>query len=192
MIYRITLSSNPKSILVILLAVLLPTAGVLSFQILPSFISVVLVILGVYLSYQLFKFLKNIFLSSIEVSEYGMKFRITAKETASLSWESISFAGMCRQEKMKPSVFLYNETDDRLLTIPSEYTNFENLLIELKEWLPIEIVEIELSRSETIRDYLRDKLGLEGKEPDNDDEVEDDKLSGDDEQEIEETSEEDD
>ena len=78
------------------------------------------------------------------------------------------------------------------------------ILVSKKEnILPIEIEEIELSRSETIRDYLRDKLGFEGKEPDDEDEadedeadedkveddkVEDDKLTEDNEQEIEETA----
>ena len=164
MTYRITLSSNPRAILLIIFVVALPVGAVLSFFALPIFLGIILTILGGYMAYFLGKYVYNIFISRIETSDEGIRFKMTRKESSSLRWDQISHAGHCEEERSKPSAFVYSEDEDKLLTIPGEYSGFTELVAELRRH--VEVSEIELAHGETIAGYLRDRVSLDEKEND--------------------------
>ena len=165
MTYRITLLSNPKSFLLILLIVVFPVGGILSFFVLHPLLSVIILIVGSYLSYSLIKFLRNILVSRITTGEESVTFRVSAEEASELTWDSITHAGVCQQTRNKPTAYIYNETEDKLLTIPSEYSGFDGLISEIKERISVEFEEFHLQRTESIGDYLRAKLGVDISEP---------------------------
>jgi hypothetical protein len=167
MTYRITLSSNPKAILLIVFAVAIPVGAILSFFVLPIFLSIVLTVLGGYVGYFLGKYVYNIFISRIETSDEGLRFQTTKKESSSLRWDQISHAGHCEEERSKPSAFVYSEDEDKLLTVPGEYDGFDELVATLRKHVKVD--EIELEHGETIASYLRDRMGLKEQDDDTED-----------------------
>ena len=168
--YRITFASNPRSILVIFLVLILPAAGIVCLLFLPPFVGIVVILVGGYVAYQLVKFLINILTSRIETSEQGMKFTLNRKETTFFAWVDLTHAGYCTQAKNRPFIFLYADEDDRLMTVPDEYEGFSNLIDEIKDHIEIETVE--LAPGETAGRYLQSKLGI--KTDKEDDESEED------------------
>ena len=158
MTYRITISSNPKTLLLIIFVVALPVGTILSFLVMPIFLSIILTILGGYVSYNLAKYVLNILASRIDTSDEGLSFKMSRKESSSLRWEQISHAGYCEEERSRPSAFVYSEDEDRLLTIPSEYSGFRDLVAELRSHVTVE--NIQLDPSDSIASYLRDLLGV--------------------------------
>lgn len=153
MTYRITVSSNPRSLLIIFIVVVLPVTGVLSIIFLHPVVGAIITVVGCFFSYQLSKYVINIFKSRLDTTDEGLVYKMSAKESASLAWEEISHSGYCEQEGAKPFVFVYSEVNDRLLSIPNEYDGFDRLVEELREKLDLK--DVKLKATETITDYLK-------------------------------------
>ena len=79
MTYRITVSSNPKSLFIILLVLALPTVGFLSFFLLPIFLSIILTIVAGFFSYHLGKYVVNIFRSRLDTNDVGLVYKMSRK-----------------------------------------------------------------------------------------------------------------
>ncbi|GAH69727.1 unnamed protein product, partial [marine sediment metagenome] len=58
-------------------------------------------------------------------------------------------AGYYTPERGRPSLFVYREEGDKLVTIPKEYSDFEALFSEIKDRTPFQ--ELSLRRGETIQ-----------------------------------------
>lgn len=181
--YRITLGSHPKVAIIGVLVVGLPSAGILSFFFLPALVGIIITVIGTYFAYQLGKFMANTLRARILTGEEGMTFILSAKETPFIAWSEITNSGLCRQGK-KRTAYIYKEEGDRLLTFPDEFSGFDRLLNELRSRVEVEVEEVDLADTDTIKDHLRRKLGLpeqdeEGEEeeetkvPDDDSEIED-------------------
>lgn len=168
MTYRITLSSNPRIVLLFFIIVALPAAGIISLFLLPIFLGIVLTVLGVYLAYHLGKFLLRSLLSRIETSDEQVKFNIGYKDAPVMRWEDITLAGSYVEGSSRPHLFVYDESDDNLITIPPDYAGFEQLVEEIKARTDFE--EITLNESQTLAEHLKDRLGMEEEEIDDEEE----------------------
>ena len=159
MVYKITLSSNPRILGMISVIILLPIAGIISFFFIPILLALVFTALGSYFAYHLVKFIRNILDTSIETSDERILCNLDAGEKTSMEWSSITHSGYCTQKKEKPVLFLYNENIDKLLTIPSEFNGFSNLVEEIRNHM--ELPEIQLDETDTISEYLKKQLAPE-------------------------------
>ena len=156
MTYRITLSSNPRIIIVLLLVVLLPAAGIVSFLFLPALLSVVILAVGGYIAYHLVKFLRSSMRSTVETGEEDIRFQIGQNDTTTIPWTEITFAGVCTKPRSRSVLYVYRERDDQLLTVPDEYESFENLLADVREKTSFE--EIDLDADTSLNEHLKKKL----------------------------------
>lgn len=160
MVYRITLSSNPKIVFIILIILALPAAGV-AFIFVSPFFGVVVVVVACYIDYHLFKFFISTIRSKVETSDEGIFFDLGSQDSTRMTWDDVTHAGVFTEQKKHPHLFIYCEEEDRLMTVPSEYSDFADLVEELRSKISLD--EIDLLESETIKDYLKEKIG----KPDN-------------------------
>ena len=159
MTYRLTLKSNPRMIVLLLLTLALLGVGVGSFFIIGAWGILVIIILG-FISYHLFKFIGSHLNSRIVTHDDGLTFYLPLDDTQRYSWDEITHAGFCRSKgKEKPFIFIYASEDDRLISIPTNYDDIDKLKDELEERTSV-YADYELEDGESIQDRLKSILGI--------------------------------
>lgn len=156
MIYRFSFILNPKLLILLFIVVILFTAGIFAV----FFLGIVgIVVLGVafYLDYHVVKFVFGQSKSKIDTDNSHIKFFTPESETISLAWDEIFLAGLFITQQLKPGLFLYCREDDKLLTIPRSYTDFDLLIKEVQN--RTDFKTIQLSRGEQLRDHLKNMIG---------------------------------
>jgi hypothetical protein len=159
-IYKVSVRANPRILLLFVVIPALPVIGALLTVFVDRLIGIIGLAAGVYLSYHLAKFLSSHLRSYIETGEDALKCRTTAREDIVLGWSAISHAGRCYPEKGPDYLFVYSKDDDRLLTIPREYSGYEQLAGEIRSKVGAATFrELALTAEESIQDRLKVILG---------------------------------
>lgn len=161
--HRMTFTSNPRIVLLFIVVVAMFAVSVAGFVSLGLLYGFIFLALALFLAYQFGKFALAHARSLITTSDEGIRFRMPTTEQESFLWEKVSCSGYCTQARGKPFLFLYNESDDRLITVPREYSDFDSLIERVRAATPFE--SYSLSSGETIQDVLRRKLGIDGEMP---------------------------
>ncbi len=160
-VYKVSVRSNPRILMLFLVIPALPLIGVLLTVFVDRLIGIIGLAVGAYLSYHLAKFLSSHLRSYIETTDDRLKCRTTVNEDIELEWSSISHAGQCYPEKGADYLFVYSKDNDRLLTIPREYAGYERLRDEIRDRVGSGVFrELALTAEESIKDRL--KVILEG------------------------------
>jgi len=164
--HTITLTSNPRLIILFLIVIALPAAGVLLLVFAGTLIGIIALAAAAYLDYSMLRFFRNHLNSWVETTDTELKCRMPDGEMLVFSWDQVTAAGYCTQERDRPFLFVYREEGDKLVTIPKEYGDFQTLLSAIKERTPFQ--ELTLSRGETIQERLKQMLKIESPEKEED------------------------
>ena len=164
--HTITLTSNPRLIILFLIVIALPAAGVLLLVFAGTLIGIIALAAAAYLDYSMLRFFRNHLNSWVETTDTELKCRMPDGEMLVFSWDQVTAAGYCTQERDRPFLFVYREEGDKLVTIPKEYGDFQTLLSAIKERTPFQ--ELTLSRGETIQEHLKQMLKIESPEKEED------------------------
>ncbi len=157
--HRMTLSSNPRMIILVLFMIALPAAGILLLIFVGVFLGIIALAGAAYLDYTMLRFFRNHLKSWVETTDTELKCRMPDGELLVFSWDKVTAAGYFTQERGRPFLFAYREEEDKLVTIPKEYSDFEILYSQIKERTPFQ--ELSLAREETIQDRLKEMLNIE-------------------------------
>ena len=157
--HTITVSSNPRMILLFLIMIALPGAGVLLLIFAGTLLGIIALAAAAYLDYSMLRIFRNHRNSWVETSEGELKCRLPDGELLAFSWDQVTAAGYCTQERDRPFLFVYREAGDKLVKIPKEYSDFDALLSTIRERTPFQ--ELSLAKSETIEQRLKQMLDLE-------------------------------
>jgi len=156
--HRLTLGSNPRIIVLLLVVLAMFAVSVAGFRLLGAVYGLIFLALALFLGYQLGRFAFASFRSKVTTSNEGIAFVLPSAEREFFPWGQITHAGYCTQAAGKPFLFVYDENADRLITIPREYSDFDALIESVKEATPFE--SYALAKGDTIQALLRLKLGL--------------------------------
>jgi hypothetical protein len=162
--HTITISSNPRMIILFLIVIALPAAGILLLIFAGTLPGIIALAGAAYLDYLLLRFLRNHMNSWVETSDTELKCRMPDGDLLVFSWDQVTAAGYCTQERGRPFLFVYREAGDKLVTIPKEYGGFEALFSTIKQRTAeqrIDFLELSLSRGETIQQRLKQILHLD-------------------------------
>lgn len=160
-VYKVSVRANPRILVLFVVIPALPLIGVLLTVFVDRLIGIIGIAAGAYMSYHLAKFLSSHLRSYIETTDEQLKCRTTANEDIALDWSSISHAGQCYPEKGPDYLFVYSKDNDRLLTIPREYSGYDQLRDQIRDRVRAGIFrELALTAEESIKDRL--KVILEG------------------------------
>ena len=161
MTYRITLRSNPRIILTILIAVALPGIGIASFTFWPPVAAVIATVVGGFFGYHFLKLIRSIISSKIVTSESGVSFDFGKGHISEFSWDGITHAGKFTDTSRKPMFYVYDETDDRLISVPNEYERFEEIVAAVRAGVGERFEDFDLGPFVSINEYLKSKIGPE-------------------------------
>jgi hypothetical protein len=140
----------------------LPAAGILLLIFAGTLLGIIALAGAAYLDYSMLRFFRNHMKSWVETTDTELKCQMPDGELLVFSWDQITAAGYCTQERGRPFLFVYREEGDKLVTIPKEYGDFETLFSTIKQRTPFQ--ELSLSRGETIQERLKQMLKIESTE----------------------------
>jgi hypothetical protein len=157
--HTITIASNPRMIILFLVVIALPAAGILLLIFAGTLIGIIALAAAAYLDYSLLRFFGNHMKSWVETTDTELKCQMPDGDLLVFSWDQVTVAGFCTQERGRPFLFVYKEEEDKLVTIPKEYGDFEALWSTIKQRTPFQ--ELSLRRGETIQERLKQMLQTE-------------------------------
>lgn len=161
--HTISVSANPRMIILFLIVVALPAAGVLLLIFAGTLIGFIALAAAAYLDYSMLRFFRNHMKSSVETTDTELKCRMPDGELLVFPWDRVTTAGYCTQERGRPFLFVYREEGDKLVTIPKEYGDFDTLLSAIEK--RTDFRRLSLRRGETIQERLKQMLQLEAESP---------------------------
>jgi hypothetical protein len=153
MVYRISLASNPRLILIFLIILALPAAGVAAVIFLGIFWGIVTCAAALFMDYHLCRYTLNILKSRVRTDDEGIRCITPDKEELFFPWDAVTYAGSCREKGDRPSLFLYSEAENKFLKIPDEYSQFHQLEAELRN--KTDFRKVDLEDDMTLADYLK-------------------------------------
>ena len=160
--HTITIASNPRMIILFLIVIALPAAGILLLIFAGTLPGILALAGAAYLDYLLLRFFRNHMNSWVETSDTELACRMPDGDLLVFPWDQVTVAGHCTQQRGRPFLFIYKEKADKLVTIPKEYGDFETLSSTIKQRTPFH--EFSLGRGETIQDRLKQMLRIDSTE----------------------------
>ncbi len=159
----------------IAIIIALPALGIAMFFFTPPILAIIVTVVGGYLSYSLSKFVRGSLGSRVIPHDEGITFNFGHNDIDRFTWEEVTFVGTCREEKQRPYLFVYDSENDRLVTVPNEYENFDSMIEEIRGHVGEELFEeIILDPGETIAEVLRERLGVDDDDEEEEEEEEED------------------
>jgi hypothetical protein len=160
-LYRLTFRTNPRMLLLPVVLVGLIALGALAWRYAGAVVGIVVLAIGVYLDVQIVRFLAKHLGSWVRTTDQGLSCRLPDGSTLHFDWKNLTRGGICRGSGSRPFLFLYDEKQDRLLSIPNEYNHFAELEEEIRALVPkgTAFEEVRLGRGEMIEDWLKQKIG---------------------------------
>ena len=167
MIHRITLRSNPRLLFFWLFIIVVSLGGIVLFLSLRGIGGVIALLGAGFVTYQFVKFIIPHLRSRIETTAQGITCVRPGSTDIAFRWQEITHAGLVSQPSHKLSIFLYNEEEDQLALIPEEFSDFQELLMTVKDHTSVQ--DIRLEKTDSIQEWLRRQLHVE---PDDSDDFE--------------------
>jgi hypothetical protein len=140
MIHRMTVISNPRLLFFYALMVGIPLAGAAGFLVLPTMWATVVLGGALFVDYQLFKFGRTYTESTIESTDDEVAINMPGQDRVPIVLSDLTLAGDFSINGTA-TIFLFNKANDKLYTIPNEYTGFDHLRELAKSKAPWEAVE---------------------------------------------------
>ena len=157
--HTITISSNPRMIILFLFVIALPAAGVLLLIFAGTLIGIIALASAAYLDYSMLRFFRNHMRSWVETTDSELKCQMPDGDLLVFSWDQITAAGYFTQERGRPFLFVYREKGDKLVTIPREYGGFQTLYDTIEQ--RTDFKQLSLASGESIQERLKQMLHLD-------------------------------
>jgi hypothetical protein len=161
-VYRITLRSHPRILVIYGVAALIVAAGVGCVFLLGPLFGLIALAAALFIGYQVVKIIRRQMSTRVETLTDEILFVQNFDEKLSFPWEKVRMTGMAQDpgEDGKHPVrrlFVYNEEDDRMIALTDEFENLDGLAAELRE--RTDFREITLEVGETLKEKLREIIG---------------------------------
>ena len=133
MVYRFNIRKNPRVILLGVIPAVLLIGSVALLILVQPLLGLGALAVSAYVSYHLVKFLRNNVKSEIRTYDDELVCDTSMGEKTQIEWKSITHAGRYFVGDELALLFVYNETDDKLLTIPFQYSQMDELEREIRD-----------------------------------------------------------
>ena len=157
--HTITILSNPRLIVLFLILIALPAAGVLLLIFAGTLVGIIALAAAAYLDYAMLRLFRNHMQSWVEPTESELKCRMPDGELLVFAWDQVTAAGYCTQERGRAFLFVYRKDGDKLVTIPREYSDFQALYDTIEQRTDFQVLS--LGRGETIQGRLKQMLNID-------------------------------
>jgi len=153
-----TLLSNPRlAIFVLIMAVLLAT-GIAVFFLMPPLYGVAATGIAAFIDWTVFKILRRQLRTTVTVDGDGVRFNLYGEERIDIPWNEATMVGLAVDADVRGrrarQLFFYAEGVDRLMVVPEEFARFADLVAETRRRSPA-FRDLELAAGETLKERLR-------------------------------------
>ena len=167
MIHKITFGSNPRLLLFYAILAALPFGGIMLYSNMPGIPGAIGMALSFFLAYKLFRFAHPFIKTHVITTDSDITVAL-AKQEIVFPWSEITLSGKCIPKKGRTFIFLYHLGEDRIVTIPYEYTNMAAMESALAEKTTFETFQVSLPMD--IREILHDRYHSDKEESAKDEE----------------------
>jgi hypothetical protein len=122
----------PRIVLLPVIAAVLSIGSIVVIVLVNVIAGIIALVISAWISYQLVRFMVSHMKSHVKTTESGLSSLTSFGVTLTMGWEDVSHAGAFEAGKSGRYVFVYNEAEDDLLSIPSYYTNFRELEAQIR------------------------------------------------------------
>ena len=163
-VYRITVRSNPRILVIYILMPVLLAAGAGAIFLLGIIFGFIALAAAGFLVWSMLKLTRRQLATRVQTFTDEILFVMHGDEKVSFPWEKIRIAGMAveqdekgRMRTKERRLFIYNEEDDKMFALNDEFENLDHLAAELRT--RTEFREIVLATGETLKEKLRELVG---------------------------------
>lgn len=160
--YRVSFASSPRLYwLVAIMVAFVLIAAVLFFLVHPI-AGIIAGAIAAYMDFQLYRFMKGQLKGYIRTDDEGVSCLTALGDKVRFEWSELTHAGTYKNEAGKANrwgVFLYDENQDSLVSVPSEFSDLEQLAAEVQEHA--QALEFDLSDGKSLRERLQETLGVD-------------------------------
>jgi hypothetical protein len=156
MIYRYTLSSSPRALLLPAITLVLLALSVVALIFLGSVVGIIALLISAFLGYHLIKFFVRTIKSEVRVFDDQILFKTVLGSETRFDWDGVTAAGWYTAEDGERILFIYAEEDDQLISLPETYERMDELADEISEH--IELIELHGETREDVGNALRELL----------------------------------
>jgi hypothetical protein len=164
MVYRMTVRSNPRILMVYVFIPVVICAGVASFFLFGPLYGLVGIAAAAFFAWTLVRLTRRQLATRVETLTDEVLFRLHGDEKILVPWEKVRVSGfaLVTDKTGSPTrkdrrLFIYNEEEDRLLTLTDEFENMDGLAAELR--VKTDFRELVLADGETLKEKLRELVG---------------------------------
>ncbi len=159
-----TVRSNPRILLVYIILPVVIGLGIAAPFVIGVLYGLVALAAALFFAWQIVRLTRRQLATRIETLTDEIVFRLHGDEKVVLAWKQVRVAGLAastdaagRSRRRDRRLFIYNETEDRLLTLTDEFENLDGLAAELRE--KVDFHELTLAPGETLKEKLREMVG---------------------------------
>lgn len=127
MVHRFNARSASRVFLLPVVPVVLVGGSVALFLAGQPLFGVIALAVSAWVSYYFLRYTIYQFRSNVETSEDGLQCRTSMGLETGMQWSAITHAGSFATKRAGTYLFVYNETDDELLSVPPYYTDVGGL-----------------------------------------------------------------
>ncbi len=153
-----TVRSNPRILVVVILLPVLVAAAIGSIFLLGPLIGLIILAVILFSTYQLWKLIRRQLATRVETLTDELLFNLHGDEKVFFPWEKVRICGFATEEGRKDRrLFVYNEEADKMFTLTDEFEDLDGLAKELRQ--KSEFRELVLAPGETLKEKLRELIG---------------------------------
>ncbi len=159
-----TVRSNPRILFVYIVLPVVIALGIAAPFVLGVLYGLVALAAALFFVWQFVRLTRRQLATRIETLTDEIVFRLHGDEKIVVDWKQVSIAGFAtatdaagRSRRRDRRLFIYNETEDRLLSLTDEFENLDGLAAELRG--KVDFRELVLAPGETLKDKLRELVG---------------------------------
>jgi len=164
MVYRMTVRSNPRILVVYILIPLILCAGVGAFFLFGPLYGLVGFAAAAFFGWSIVRLTRRQLATRIETLTDEIVFTLHGDEKVHFTWEQVRIAGLAFEadaggapRRKGRRLFIYNEADDRMFSLTDEFENIDGFAAELRK--KTDFREIVLVPGETLKEKLRELVG---------------------------------
>ena len=161
-----TVRSNPRILVVVTVIPVILLVGIGLFFLLGVSYGLIALALALLTAWSVLRFIRRQLAARISTTEDQIVFTRRGGEEILFPWHKVRLSGIAIAEEPRRRaprngrrLFVYNDQDDRLISVTDEFEDLDGLAAELRA--RTDFRDIALSRGETLNDKLRELAGHE-------------------------------
>lgn len=154
--YRVTLKSNPRLLILFAMIAVLPAISIALILLWSPIAGAIVLAIVAYVDYHLVKFVRLQLASYVRTDDDGIRGLSGISEKVDIPWETVTHAGVAMESQTRGVAFVYAEEQDQLISVPSDYENFDQFVSELES--RFDVLRLDLEPGESITDKLKEIL----------------------------------